>query len=86
MHIEKTVIGIEKHCFFFIFTRVCLLPFVFIDWLSTSVWKSLLHLPAGSAEQQWGKMPNDHHQVRILWQLLKDHFNPDAEKVTYSFY
>lgn len=44
------------------------------------------HEPARIAEHQWGKIPSYHHQARISWQLLKDHFHPDAEKVTYSLY
>jgi len=58
----------------------------FINGLSVFVWKSLSREPARTAEQQWGKIPSYHHKARILWQLLKDHFNPDAEKGTYSLY
>lgn len=33
-----------------------------------------------SHEKQRGKISSYHQEVRIFWQLLKDHFNPDEEK------
>lgn len=57
--------------FFFVLTRLYL---VFLKIGYPHLFGKMSH------EKQRGKISSYHQEVRIFWQLLKDHFNPDEEK------